>query len=83
MVRGSLHFLRVQLQQNMTGFGFQLGLQHNACVVRLPLSGDFSGSLFSCRLFTAVVSRERFFFLSVINVLKCSEVQYFKLNILK
>ncbi len=28
MARGSLHFLRVQLQQNMTVFGFQLGLHH-------------------------------------------------------
>ncbi len=25
MAKGSLHFLRIQLQQNMTGFGFQLG----------------------------------------------------------
>ncbi len=28
MARGSLHFLRIQLQQNMTGFVFQLGLHH-------------------------------------------------------
>ncbi len=28
MARGSLHFRWVQLQQNMTGFGFQLGLHH-------------------------------------------------------
>ncbi len=28
MARGSLHFLRVQLQQSTMGFGFQLGLHH-------------------------------------------------------
>ncbi len=47
-------FLRVELQQNTTGFGFQLGLHHISC--------DFSGSLFSWPLFTAVVSMEHFFF---------------------
>ncbi len=31
MARGSLHFLRIQLQQSMTGFGFQLGL---LCTIR-------------------------------------------------
>ncbi len=45
MARGSLHFLRVQLQQNTTGFGFQLGLHHNACLFCLHLSSDFSTSL--------------------------------------
>ncbi len=58
MAKGSLNFLQVQLQQNTTGFGFQLGLQHNAGLVRLHLSCDFSGSLFFCPLFAEVVSRE-------------------------
>ncbi len=58
MARGSLHLLRVQLQQNTTGSGFQLGLHHNACLVRLHLSCDFRASLFFCPLFAAVVSRE-------------------------
>ncbi len=62
MARGSLNFLQVQLQQNTTGFGLQLGLHHNACRVRLHLSCDFSTSLFFCPLFTAVVSRELHFF---------------------
>ncbi len=83
MARGSLHFLQVQLQQNTTGFGFQLGLQHNFCLDRLCLSCDFSTSLFSCPLFPAVVSRELFFKLSNECVLKCSEVQYLKQNILE
>ncbi len=48
---------------------FSWGLHHNACHVRLHLSCDFSASLFSCPLFTAVFSRKRFFFYSVINVL--------------
>ncbi len=69
---GSLNFLRVQLQQNTAGFGVQLGLHHNACLVHLHLSCDFSASLFFCPLFAAVVSMERFlfvcFFYSVINV---------------
>ncbi len=73
MARGSLHFLRVQLQQNTKGFGFQPGLHHNACIVRLHLSCDFSTSFFFCPLFAAVVSREHIFFsvfvfYSVINV---------------
>ncbi len=70
MARGSLNFLQVQLQQNTTGLGFQLGLHHNACHVRLHLYCDISANLFSCPLFAAVVSREIFFFffLSVINV---------------
>ncbi len=85
MARGSLHFLQVQLQQNTAGFGFQLGLQHNVCLVRLHLSSDFSARLFFCPLFAAVVSRELFFFFLLSNecVLKCSEVQYFKQNILE
>ncbi len=70
MARGSLNFLHGQLQQNTTGFGFQLGLQHNACLVRLHLSCEFSASLFFCQLFTAVVSREQFLFYSVMNVFK-------------
>ncbi len=63
MARGSLHLLRLQLQQNTTGFGFQLVLHHNACLVHLHLSCDFSACLFYCPLFTTVVSREQIFFL--------------------
>ncbi len=70
MARGSLNFIQFQLQQNTTGFGFQLGLHHNACLVRLHLSCDFSTSVFSCPFY---------FLLSNEYVLKCSEVQYFKL----
>ncbi len=41
----------------------------NACLVRLHPSCDFSANLFSCPLFTAVVSRDQcFFFYSVMNV---------------
>ncbi len=58
MARGSPIFLQVQLQQNTTGFGFQLGLHYNAYLVHLHLSCDFSASVFFCLLFTAVVSRE-------------------------
>ncbi len=57
MARGSVHLLRVQLQQSTTGSGLQLGLHHNACLVRLHLSCDFSASLLFCPLFAAVVSR--------------------------
>ncbi len=88
MAWGSLNFLRVQLQQNTTGFGFQLGLHHNAYLVCLHLSCVFRASLFSFSLFAAVVSREQIKLLLIVLlsnscVLKCSEVQYFKQNILK
>ncbi len=69
---------------DVTGFGVQLDLHHNACLVRLHLSCDFSASVFSCPLCTVVVSRELLFFLlSNECVLKCSEVQYLQQNILE
>ncbi len=84
MARGSLHFLRVQLQQSTTGFGFQLGLQHYACLVRLHLSCDFSASFSSsANYLLQLFPRSDFFLLSNECVLKCSEVQYFTQNILK
>ncbi len=42
MARRSLNFLRVQLQQTTTGFGIQLSLHQNACLVHLHLSCDLA-----------------------------------------
>ncbi len=79
MARGSLHSLRVQLQQNTTGLVFSWVCTINARLVRLHLSCDFSASFFFCPLFAAVVSTERFFYkytklLNYSNASKCNSL---------